>query len=183
MGESKTDHYYPPKCPQPSLPTGITSNELCKMEERILQKLKEIELMVKMRYSSQDKNQGELLRPHSEPINIDNTKSTSTSCESISDSHPRVDCAEKDSPSAPTDALIDLSDSTYTFFNNSPDKGNKGWFRLLVSSLGFTLSDNLLRFCTNQKQLRYLRHFSVVPSSKEPPDLNKNLKTDIDNTS
>ncbi|MFS7997783.1 hypothetical protein Hanom_Chr12g01145981 [Helianthus anomalus] len=54
MGEIKNDHYYPPVYSQPSLPTNITSNELCQMEERILQKLKQIDLMVKMRYLSQD---------------------------------------------------------------------------------------------------------------------------------
>ncbi|MFS7995406.1 hypothetical protein Hanom_Chr12g01117541 [Helianthus anomalus] len=80
--------------------------------------------MMKIRYSSQDNNKGEMLGRHSESTNIDKTKSTSTSYESMSNSCPCVDCAMKDSPSAPTYVLIDLSDSTYTFFNKSPNKGN-----------------------------------------------------------
>ncbi|MFS7998737.1 hypothetical protein Hanom_Chr12g01157451 [Helianthus anomalus] len=127
-------------------------------------------------YSSQDDNQGELLGTHSESNNIVDTEITSNSYEELSDSRPCVDCAVKDSPSVSADAFIDLSDLTYTFFNESPKKGNKGWFRPLVFSLGFTLSDNLLHSCLKQGQFRYLRHFGLVPSSKEPPDLDKSLK-------
>ena len=126
--------------------------------------------------SSQDDDQGELVGLHSNHNNIVASEITSNSCEDLSDSRPCVDCAVKDSPSVSADAYIDLSDSTYTFFNESPDKGNKGWSHPPVFSLGFTLSDNLLRSCLKLGQLRYLRHFGVVPSSKEPPNMDKFLK-------
>ncbi|MFS8033750.1 hypothetical protein Hanom_Chr17g01573251 [Helianthus anomalus] len=80
-----------------------------------------------------------------------------------------------DSPPDTYGAYIDQSDSTHTFFNDSPDKVNKGWFHPPYS-LGFVLFDNLLRFRINHKHLRYIRHFGDVPTNKEPPDKIKRLK-------
>ena len=121
--------------------------------------------------SSQDNNQEEVLGSHSNNLVIPNN--TFDSSKDLDDSRPCVDCVVKDSPSTSFDAYIDLSDSAYTFFNESP---GKGWTCPPTFSIGITLTDNLLRSRLNLEQLRYLRHFGVVPSSKEPPDPDKFLR-------
>ena len=145
-------------------------DELFQLEDLILNWLKELEMDFN---SSQDDTQLELLRSHSDKNNFVVPDITSNSGEDLSDSRPCVDCAVKDSPSTSFGAYIDLSDSAYTFFNESP---GKGWTCPPRIKIGITLTDNLLRSRLSLGQLRYLRHFGVVPTSKEPPDINKFLR-------
>ena len=146
-------------------------DELFQMEDLILNWVKELEMDIIN--SSQDDTQEELLGSHSNKNNFVVPDITSNSSEDLSDSRPCVDCAVKDLPSTSFDAYIDLSDSAYTFFNES---SGKGWTCPPTFSIGITLTDNLLRYRLSLEQLRYLRYFGVVPSSKEPPDLEKFLK-------
>ena len=96
-------------------------DELFQMEDLIINWVKELKMDIIN--SPQDNTQEELLRPHSDKNNIVTPEITSNSYEDLSDSRPCVDCAVKDSPLTSAAAYIDLSDSTYTFFNESPEKG------------------------------------------------------------
>ena len=129
------------------------------------------ELRMDFLNSSQDDDQEEVLGSHSN--NLVAPENTFNSSEDLDDSRPCAECAVKDSPSISFDAYIDLSDSAYTFFNESPEKG---WTCPPKINIGITLTDNLLRSRLSLEQLRYLRHFGVVPSSKEPPDPDRFLR-------
>ncbi|KAJ0456600.1 hypothetical protein HanIR_Chr15g0764321 [Helianthus annuus] len=144
-------------------------DELFQLEYLILNWLKE--LRMDFLNSSQDNNQEEVLGSHSNNLIVpDNTFDSS---KDMDDSRPCADCAVKDSPSTSFGAYIDLSDSAYTFFNESPEKG---WTCPPKINIGITLTDNVLRSRLSLEQLRYLRHFGVVPSSKEPPDPDRFLR-------
>ncbi|KAJ0933891.1 hypothetical protein HanRHA438_Chr03g0101251 [Helianthus annuus] len=170
-GESKNNPYLSLECSQSNHLGEMLLDELFQLEDLILNWIKELE--VDFGNSSQDDTQEELLGSHSNKHNFVVPDITSNSSEDLSDSRPCVDCAVKDSPSTSFGAYIDLSDSTYTFFNESP---GKGWTCPPTFSIGITLTDNLLRSRLNLEQLRYLRNFAVVPSNKEPPNPDKFLK-------
>ena len=140
-------------------------DELIQLENLILNWLKE--LRKDFINPSQDDDHEEMLGSHSN--NLVAPKNTFSSSEDLDDSHPCADCAVKDSPSTSFGAYIDLSDSAYTFFNESPEKG---WTCPPRMKIGITLTDNLLRSRLSIGQLRYLRHFGVVPTNQEPPDIN-----------
>ncbi|KAJ0826660.1 hypothetical protein HanRHA438_Chr17g0816791 [Helianthus annuus] len=170
-GESKNNPYLSLEYAQPDLLGEMHLDELFQLEDLVLNWLKELKM--DFLNSSQDDNQEELLELHSNKNNFVVPDTTFNSSEDLGDSRPCADCAMKDSPSTSFDAYIDLNDLSYTFFNESP---GKGWTCPPTISIGITLTDNLLRSRLNLEQLRYLRHFGIVPSSKEPPDTDKFLK-------
>ena len=169
-GESKNKHYLSLECAQPDILGEMLLDELFQLEELLLNWSKE--LRKDFLDPSQDDDHEEMLEPHSD--NLVAPENTFIPRKDLDDSRPCADCAVKDSPSTSFGAYIDLSDSAYTFFNESP---GKGWTCPPRMKIGITLTDNLLRSRLSIGQLRYLRHFGVVPSSKEPPDINKILRS------
>ncbi|MFS8021381.1 hypothetical protein Hanom_Chr16g01426741 [Helianthus anomalus] len=168
-GESKNKHYLSLECAQPDILGEMLLDELFQLEELILNWSKE--LRKDFIDPPQDDDHEEMLEPHSD--NLVAPKNTFIPSEDLDDSRPCADCAVKDSPSTSFGAYIDLSDSAYTFFNESP---GKGWTCPPRMKIGITLTDNLLRSRLSLGQLRYLRHFGVVPTSKEPPDIDEILR-------
>ncbi|KAJ0520712.1 hypothetical protein HanIR_Chr10g0462411 [Helianthus annuus] len=144
-------------------------DELFQLEELILNWSKE--LRKDFIDPPQDDDHEEILEPHSD--NLVAPKNTFIPSEDLDDNRPCADCAVKDSPSTSFGAYIDLSDSAYTFFNESP---GMGWTCPPRMKIGITLTDNLLRSRLSLGQLRYLRHFGVVPTNQEPPDTGKFLE-------
>ncbi|KAJ0442032.1 hypothetical protein HanIR_Chr16g0804531 [Helianthus annuus] len=168
-GESKNNPSLSLECAQPDILGEMLLDELFQLEDQVLNWLKELKM--DFLNSSQDDDQEEVLGSHSNNLVAPNN--TFNSSEDLDDSRPCADCAVKDSPSTSFDAYIDLSDSAYTFFNESPEKG---WTCPHTFSIGITLTDNLLRSRINLDQLRYLSHFGVVPPSKELLDPDKFLE-------
>ena len=168
-GESKNKHYFSLECAQPDILGEMFLSELFQLEELILKWIEE--LGKDFINPPQDDTHEEMLEPHSD--NLVAPENTFVPSKDLDDSRPCVDCAVKDSPSTSFGAYIDLSDSAYTFFNKSPEKG---WTCPPRMKIGITLTDNLLRSRLSLGQLRYIRHFGVVPTSQEPPDTNKFLK-------
>ncbi|KAJ0441448.1 hypothetical protein HanIR_Chr16g0797861 [Helianthus annuus] len=118
-----------------------------------------------------DKNEGDSMEPHSGINNVEANKSALATCKNEGDNRLCIDLAMKVPFTAcefHTDGL-NQSKLTHAFFNKSPEKVNKGRFRPPTFKLGFYLSDNLLRFRTSRRNLRYIMHFDVVPTSKDPP--------------
>ncbi|KAJ0954481.1 hypothetical protein HanRHA438_Chr00c16g0850601 [Helianthus annuus] len=157
------------ECAQPDILGEMLLDELFQLENLVLNWLKE--LRKDFIDPSQDDDQEEMLGSHENNLVVPNP--TFVPSKDMDDSRPCVDCVVKDSPSTLFGAYIDLSDSAYTFFNESPEKG---WTCPPKIKIGITLTDNLLRSRLSLGQLRYLRHFGVVPTNKEPPDINKFLR-------